>query len=288
MKATVIGIKIKYFFYIIDFLLIPVKFIFKLIFLITRKPFGLGYELYKWQRIKEELLKINKFKKNNFLNFRNVSGLDERIVEYSWIFYELKNIKGNLLDAGSTLNFSIILDQLKTRFNIFIQTLFPENICNYEDGISYLYTDLTKKIFIDNYFDVITCISTLEHVGFDVSIYSKNILKKKNIDSNSYLKVVKDFRRILKKNGILLLTLPFGKKESFQELQQFDKQMIDNIIKNFRPSKFEKRFAVYKDFSWRECNEIDCKNIRFRKFSNKKSYDNAASARSIILLKLVK
>jgi len=74
LKATVIGIKIKYFFYIIDFLLIPVKFIFKLIFLITRKPFGLGYELYKWQRIKEELLKINKFKKINFLNFRNVSG----------------------------------------------------------------------------------------------------------------------------------------------------------------------------------------------------------------------
>ena len=289
MKATIVGIKIKYLFWLVDLFLLPFKFFSILVFLLIRKPFGFGYEFYKWRRIKKATAKI-KIKKKFFFNFKNSSGLDERLVEYCWVIFELRNIKGNLLDAGSTLNFPIILNQLKKNFNIFIQTLFPENICNYEDGISYLYQDLTKKNFADNYFDAIACISTLEHVGFDVSIYNKsnNLRKKVNVNKNLYLKVIKDFRRILKKNGVLLLSVPFGKKESFPELQQFNDKMLNKIIKIFKPRKFEKKFAIYKNFSWQECSEIDCKNVRFRKYSKDKCFDNAASARSITMLKLVK
>ena len=260
MKKKFLKINLSKLINVVDYFLLPIKFIFIKFYLIQKKPFSTGYNFYKWNRI---LKQINKNKID--INIENAEGLDERIVEYPWVINELKKLNGNLLDAGSTINFPEILNKIKKKFSITIQTLYPENYCNFEDGISYLYSDLTKQTFKENHFDVITCISTLEHVGFNVD----------------------NFKIILKKNGVLLLTLPYGKHEKFKHLQQFDKNMIDSIIKIFNPKKYDKKFSVYKNFKWQTCSELDCKNINFRKFSKKKSYDNAASARSIIMLKLI-
>ena len=93
-------------------------------FLINRKPFSQGYEFYKWRRINKYL--DSKAKK---LYVKNASGLDERIIEYKWIFNQLGKIKknGKLLDAGSTINFPDILKRIKNKYKITIQTLYPEN-----------------------------------------------------------------------------------------------------------------------------------------------------------------
>ena len=283
MKKKFLKINLSKLINVVDYFLLPIKFIFIKFYLIQKKPFSTGYNFYKWNRI---LKQINKNKID--INIENAEGLDERIVEYPWVINELKKLNGNLLDAGSTINFPEILNKIKKKFSITIQTLYPENYCNFEDGISYLYSDLTKQTFKKNHFDVITCISTLEHVGFNVNIYKNSNNKKKvDLNNNLYLNVIKNFKIILKKNGVLLLTLPYGKHEKFKHLQQFDKNMIDSIIKIFNPKKYDKKFSVYKDFKWQNCSELDCKNINFRNFSKKKSYDNAASARSIIMLKLI-
>ena len=79
-----------------------------------------------------------------------------------------------------------------------------------KNGISYVYENLIEKNFHKNYFDVITCISTLEHVGFDNEIYKTLQINKKTRKNNQvYLNVIKNFKYYLKKNGILLITLPF-------------------------------------------------------------------------------
>ena len=64
--------------------------------------------------------------------------------------------------------------------------------------------------------------------------------------------------------------------------------MINNIIKVFRPSKVEKKFAIYKNLQWQFCEEKDCLNIKFRNKKQKIANDEAASARSLILLKMSK
>ena len=87
MKSTIFRIKLGSIFAIIAILLVPIKFFLEKIYLINRKPFTQGYEFYKWRRIKEIL---NSKKKSLFV--KNAYGLDERIIEYKWIFNELKKI----------------------------------------------------------------------------------------------------------------------------------------------------------------------------------------------------
>lgn len=285
MKSTIIKIKLSLLFKIIDIFLKPFKFIIEKLYLIHRKPFSQGYEFYKWK-------KINKFldAKSKGINISGVNGLDERIVEYKWIFNELSKTKKNLklLDAGSTINFPDIINRIKKKYKITIQTLYPENYSFYDQGISYVYEDLTKKIFKENSFDIITCISTLEHVGFDNSIYnySKKIsIKKKSI---SYLKVIENIKHCLKKNGILLLTIPYGRHQKFETLQQFNDKMVKKIIDKFKPQSKEISYTKYSYGTWKRCSKEECDKLNFNNYKGEESKDNLASARGVALIKLVK
>jgi hypothetical protein len=256
-----------------------------LIYLFHKKPFAFGYDEYKWHRIK---IKINQKKKE--IEEKNAYALDERIIEYKWIINELENKKGTLLDAGSALNFPIFIQRLK-KFRLYIQTLYPEKNTFNKKNVNYVYEDLRKNLFVENFFNYITCISTLEHVGMDnnkYNYYKKNERQAIINKNNDYLKVIKNFKRILKNNGELLLTLPFGKRQIFNDLQQFDIQGVRKILNTFKPKKYEQKFFIYKKFGWYECLEKDCLNITFRRLNEKNPFDKAASARSVIFIKLTK
>ena len=66
-----------------------------------------------------------------------------------------------------------------------------------------------------------------------------------------------------------MLTLPFGKKQIFKHLQQFDSNEIKNLIETFSPNKLSKEFYIYKNFRWIKCNEEDCDEIKFRTLDEK-------------------
>lgn len=256
-----------------------------LIYLFHRKSFGIGYDEYKWHKIQK---KINS--KSKEISDFDSKGIDERIIEYKWLLNELEDKTGKLLDAGSTLNYEPIIKKLN-KFEVFIQTLYPEKNNFYNYSVNYIYSDLSKKIYIENLFDYIACISTLEHVGFDNSLYDyNNNSKQKNIQNNpkEYLKVIENFKFILKPGGVLYLTLPFGHKEVFNHLQQFDKEEVDCLIKKFSPTSVIKSYFIYKRFGWHKCEEDECKDTKFRTQQELNPDDKAASARSVIFLKLVK
>ncbi len=288
MKSTIFNIKLKIIFNIINIILIPIKYFFILLYLIFKNKYSQGYEYFKW-------FKINKIlkSKNKKLKIDKIFNLDERVVEYKWIFNELKKLKSNsnLLDAGSSLNFPQLIDKIKDKFKITIQTLFPENYSFFDEGISYVYDDLTKKNFNKNTFDIITCISTIEHVGFDNSIYNKDnkkITKKNN--NQDYLKVVDNFRFFLKKKGILLITVPYGTHKEFKNLQVFDDKRINNIITKFKTKKFSVRYATYVNECWHECSSKKCLVNEKKLKTNylKKNNFDLKSAHSVALIKLVK
>jgi len=289
LKSTILNIKIKTIFSIVNFFIVtPIKYINVAIYFIFKKKFSQGYEYFKW-------IKINNFisikKKKLFI--KNIINLDERIIEYKWIFNELtkSNKKLNLLDAGSTLNFPSIIEKLKNKYNITIQTLYPENYSFYDEGISYLYDDLTKKIFNKNTFDIITCISTLEHIGFDNSIYdnrNKKILNNKN--EHNYLKVIENFKFILKVGGVSLITVPYGTSKQYKNLQVFDERKISNIIKIFKPQKSFIRYATFINGVWKECSSNEClMNENFNDVNKINTLNKLLkSANSVALIKLVK
>ena len=243
------------------------------------KPFGVGYERYKVNLIK---------KKINDKKIYPITYLDERIIEIPWIIKKLSNLKGKLLDAGSTLNHEYILKKINKNFKIYIQTLFPEKNNFKNLGVNYIYGDLAKNNFKKNFFDVITCISTLEHVGFDNSLYRSK--GKKDIDKNiknKHIKVFKNLIKILKPNGHLFITVPFGKKANYLNLQQFDQKKLNKM---FEESKFKKIFIEYYIFKYKEWKKVrmeECKKIEPIVINKSKSRI-VLSSNSVALIKIIK
>lgn len=239
---------------------------------------GRGYTRYRDYIIKNRIKK----KKINQKYF-----CDERIVEIPWVFQQLKKLSGKLLDAGSTLNIKYILSKLKNFDKIFITTLYPENLFFNNLNISYTYEDLSDMSFKNNSFDAITCISTLEHIGFDNSIYNYGEFKKEKKNKNKLDIVLKGLRRVLKKNGILLITIPFGKKGIYNNMQQFDIYGLKHIIKILRPKKFYIEYYKVLNNRWIKVNDIDCENVEPNIKSFKKS-QHVLCANSIALIKIIK
>lgn len=266
-----------------------------------RKPWSKGYSDFKWQLIEKNINSsnlLNRFKNNLELPQFYGKNIDERIIEYPWLMSNLPEKSGDLLDAGSSLNHEQILNHQKlSNKKITIVNLTPEDRCFWQKA-SYIFVDLRQLAFLDNSFDIVVCISTLEHIGMDnTMIYTKN-KKYEESKKEDYLRVVSELKRILKPEGVLFITVPFGKYQDFRFFQQFNQNMINQIIKVFKGKGVLINYYKYSERGWDVSNAEECKNIeyfdiwqtRYKDKNSSKDYDPdfAAAARAIACLKLVK
>jgi SAM-dependent methyltransferase len=219
--------------------------------------------------------------------------LDERIVEYCWIFSQMPNDKIRLLDAGSTFNYNFIVNhQSIVQKDLTILTYAPEKPNFNENRISYLYADLRDIPLRDEYFDMVVSQSTIEHIDMDNSIYGYDIAHtKEEKKSYEYLKAVQEMERVLKKGGILLMTFPYGKFEHHGFFQQFDAEMLDKLLNLLKDKgNCELSFFRYLPHGWAFCSKDDCKNIEsFNPHTGRgKGSDGAAHSRAICCVKFIK
>jgi hypothetical protein len=70
-------------------------------------------------------------------------------------------------------------------------------------------------------------------------------------------------KRVLKPNGWLFLTLPFGRYENHGWFQQFDSALLLDLISQFRPRKEERVFFRSSPQGWQQCSEEDCKSLGY-------------------------
>jgi SAM-dependent methyltransferase len=266
-----------------------------------RLPWSEGYHEYKEQEIDNSINNvniINKFRNKESLPKNYGMYLDERIIEYPWLLSQINSNKKTILDAGSILNFpNIIRLPIFSNFKIDIVTLHPESFTEKNSRISYLYEDIRYLPQKNDYYDEIYCISTLEHIGMDNSIYTndQNFIEKKSSD---YLLAIDELKRVLKPNGNLIITVPYGLNKNFGYFQQFNSNMISELINRFSPMYKDEVYFKYSDNQWNFSDKISCDNevafnIHETKYFNSKSnrdYDSdlAACSRSILCLKLTK
>ncbi len=259
-------------------------------------PWSTGYLSFRNEKISEVLKDVNNlqtFAKNQIppeFGYR----LDERIVEYSWIFSQLPQQKVKLLDAGSTFNYDFIVSQeILQNKELSILTYAPESPNFNEKRISYLYEDLRNIPFKDNYFDIVVSQSTIEHIDMDNSIYGYDIThnEEETRKSYEYLRAIKEMLRVLKNNGMLLLTFPFGKFEHHGFFQQFDTEMLKKLLTVLdNQGDYRLDFFRYTEKGWITCNEDDCKDIiSYNPHTGRgKGTDSAAHCRSICCIKFIK
>lgn len=262
-----------------------------------QEPWSEGYHKHRENSIIEAITNqevISSFR-NKEIPANYGYRLDERIVEYAWVFANLSKEKSNLLDAGGVFNYDFIVNQeiIKNK-ELHILTYEPEAKHFPENRISYLFADLRNIPIRDNFYDEISCISTIEHIDMDNSIYGWNKDNKViSVEKKSYeyLIAVEEMTRVLKGGGVFLLTFPFGKFENHGFFQQLDSEMLDRILEIMNvKGNAECYFYKYEKEGWQTTTKEDCKEIvSYNPHTGKgKGSDGAAHCRSICCIRFTK
>jgi SAM-dependent methyltransferase len=230
-----------------------------------RVPWSAGYEEFKWREITAALEDAGLVKgfAAGAVPGAWGAGLDERIVEYPWLFSKLGAGKGKrLLDAGSTFNFpEIARHPLVQERELTIFTLEPERHCFAAEKISYVFGDLRKLPFRDAWFEEVVCHSTIEHVGMDNAMYGE-----REKGEGDHLAAIRELIRVLQRNGVLLLTFPCGKAENHGFFRQFDRMMIDEVEGmlssggSVRSDFFRYRQDGWHAAAWEDCADAESFN----------------------------
>ena len=263
-----------------------------------RKPWSRGYSLSKFDFIKTVLnddVLVAKFRYLDVLPKGYGYGYDERVVEYPWALSRLSKREGKLLDAGSVFNYrEIIEDSRLSGKNLTIITLAPENRAFWEKGISYHYGDLRRLPFRDGWFDEIVSISTLEHIGMDNRMYTRQESSERI--ALEAKQAAKELIRVLRAGGKFLASVGFGKHQLIEWggtpfAEQFDSLLLEDLLKVFSScASVSTSFYRYTVNGWNLSNEEDCQGVEYFNIHTAKSFDpdSAAAARAVVLIEVVK
>ncbi len=267
-----------------------------------RRPWRRGYGIYKNKYLKETLndpTLLEIFLTSQALPIKYGYRLDARLVEIPWVLSRLQKGNLKLLDAGSSLNNEVLLTTpVLTDKNLTIITLSPEGVCFWEKGISYVFGDLRSLDFKDETFNSIICISTIEHVGMDNSMYANKNPYAIPSSQNDFLVSLKELKRVLKTGGVLFCTFPFGKYENHGWFQQFDSKLMDTLIEGFHPIKYTETIFKYMPNGWilsdrESCAECEFFDVHISKYFDPQSTieyppDYPAGERAVACLELIK
>lgn len=201
--------------------------------------------------------------------------IDERCIEIPW-YFEMANREAKIiLDAGSALNYKFAVGHPYFRDKkLTILTLAPEDNCFWQLGISYQFGDLRHLPFRDCYFDEIVSISTIEHVGMDNSLFT-GALQCEHFNKNDLDLALKELNRVLRPEGRLLVTVPFGKYENWGEFQQFDAALLDSAAESFGARKRAESFYYYTGEGWKRADDRDqCRDMIYSRYALSSQWGN--------------
>jgi len=261
-----------------------------------RRPWSLGYDEYRLQYLGESIndsILAQTFKNGGQLPEKYGYRLDARVIEIPWVLSRLPERDGSFLDAGSALNHECVLEAapLKNKQTTIV-TLAPEGQAFWRLGVSYVFGDMRNLYFKDECFDQVACISTIEHIGMDNSMYAGNADIARRGDPTEFLLAVKELRRVMVTGGTLFITFPFGRYENHGWFQQFDSSLVDTLVSTFSPSDFRESIFQYHPTGWQLSDRSSCQACEFFDIHAHSSGDYPpdypAGERALACLELVK
>jgi SAM-dependent methyltransferase len=256
-----------------------------------RVPWSDGYTEVKRRAIASAIgdpLLVERFASGQPLPAGYGARLDERIVEFPWAISRLPDGPARLLDAGATLNHVPILKHPRMREKrLLFVGLSPTHV-DVRSNVSYLYDDLRHLILRDAVFDLVTCVSTLEHIGLDNTQLYIGDPDYAEHDLAGYVPALQNMRRVLKPGGRLLLTVPFGQSEDHRWLQQFDRPGIERVIAAFDGELVDETYYCYAEDGWQLSTADACADARYYDYHADPTPqpDGAGAARAVCCLTL--
>lgn len=92
--------------------------------------------------------------------------------------------------------------------------------------------DITRTSFSNATFDLIWCVSALEHFGMDNSVYTEEFSREPAMDAQA----VREMLRILAPGGQILITVPYGKFEDHGSHKNYDRDHWQTLLDIARPA----------------------------------------------------
>lgn len=192
-------------------------------------------------------------------------GMDERVVEYPWVYARLGS-GARLLDVGSTLNAEFHVGLLRQRYAevVFLNPFRDDGYRASDDGITYVVSDIRSHSLEPGSFDLVTCLSTLEHVACDNSRYGGTASRAATREEAraERARAMREMRRLLRPGGRLLLTVPFGRYEDHGWFVQLDAAELEDAIRAFGMGRVDRQ-AYRLDGSWRVAEAAECADLRY-------------------------
>lgn len=267
-----------------------------------RRPWREGYDEYREQSLAEAVNNdslLETFAENRQLPQGYGYRLDARIIEIPWVLARARNTGNRFLDAGSALNYDFVLTSpALNEKQTTIVTLAPEGQAFWQLGVSYVFGDLRDLDFRDERFDSVACVSTIEHIGMDNTMYAEDLAIAQRSDPSEFVLAVKELKRVLKKGGALYISFPFGRYENHGWFQQFDAALVDTLVNAFEPAASYEAIFQYHPDGWQLSTREACKDCEFfdvhtSKYSDPNSTieypsDYPAGERGLACLELVK
>lgn len=222
------------------------------------------------------------------------AGIDERVVEYPWIFERMSALDQSgqrVLDAGSILNHRQVLDRWRSanRSSLSIVTLAYEGSAHVATNVRYEFADLRHLPYRDEWFSVVLCISTLEHVGLDTTIYGS--AGGKTADPNAEaVSAMRELLRVTVRGGTLLLSVPFGTRSNRNWLRVFDGQDLAHVVTHSGWTHVGSHFFRATKDGWREGTQDEARTAGYNEPRDRPGERSAptfvAAAEAIALVEL--
>ena len=254
-----------------------------------RRPFAPGYYTEK-RRLIERAIGQGCLRDGQALPAGYGRSMDERVVEYPWVFSQLPADPGPVLDAGSAFNHRYLIDRLPfAPSNLTICTLAPEKRCFWDRGISYVFDDLRASRFADAAFGMVLSVSTIEHIGLDNEKLYTSDTSKKESSPDGYLAAVREFRRVLRPGGVCLITVPFGRARNHGWFQVFDSAMVQGVVEAFGPATYRVDHFGFSPQGWAAAEPQQLRDAAFFDIQATRQLDadRAAGARAVACIRLV-
>ncbi len=254
-----------------------------------RRPFAPGYYTEK-RRLIAHAIEQGYLRDGRPLPAGYGRSIDERVVEYPWVFGQLPSDPGPVLDAGSAFNHRFLIDRLPfPASRLTICTLAPEKRCFWGRGISYVFDDLRASRFADAAFGMVLSVSTIEHIGLDNEKLYTTDASKKESSPDGYLDAVREFRRVLRPGGVCLITVPYGRARNHGWFQVFDASMVQAVVDAFVPSSFRVDHFGFSPQGWAAAEPLALRDATFFDIQTRKQLeaDRAAGARAVACIRLV-
>jgi ubiquinone/menaquinone biosynthesis C-methylase UbiE len=169
----------------------------------------------------------------------------ERIVEYPFIFENLQDLPrgARILDVGCTPSI-LPVELAALGYKVWGIDLveYPGSHPNF----TFVKGRIEKTSFPDEFFDVVTCVSTLEHIGLYGFLYTFT-------DIEGDKKAMKEIARVTKKGGKILVTVPYGTSYTSVNYRVYGAERLRRLTESLKTDKLI--IYMYKQDKWSYCTE---------------------------------